>query len=173
MQQKTRNLQETTVAYGLWGLFPSIIGGTPPGKRGPRNLHGTHPSNLKKWDKKLEICKKPLRPMAYEVSFPSIIGGTPLSKRGPHNFDGNPHSNLKNAAKYSKCARNYWGQFVMRSLSHLLLGETPLVNGGLEICMDLPFQPQKMRQKSRNWQKTTEANGLCGLFSIYYLGDPP
>ena len=75
-----------------------IIGGTPPGKRGPRNLHGTPPSNLKKCGKKIEICKKPLRPMAYEVSFPSIIGGTPPGKRGPRNLHGTSPSILKNAA---------------------------------------------------------------------------
>ena len=28
-------------------VFPSIIGGTPPGKQGLRSLHGTPPSNLK------------------------------------------------------------------------------------------------------------------------------
>ena len=122
MRQKTRNLQETSEANGLWGLSSIYYWGNPPGKRRPRNLHGTPPSNLKNCGKKLEICKKPLRPMAYEVSFPSIIGGTPPGKRGPRNLHGTPPSNLKKCDKKSKFAINHWDQWLIRSLFHLLLG---------------------------------------------------
>ena len=87
--------------WGEWDMcsFFHLLVALPPGKRWLRNLHGTPPSNLKKCGKKLEICKKPLRPMASEVSFPSIIGRIPPGKRRLRNLHGISPSNLKNAAK--------------------------------------------------------------------------
>ena len=166
MQQKTRNLQETTVAYGLWGLFPSIIGGTPPLVNGDLEIcMELTPPTSKNETKNSKFARNHWGQWLMRCLFHLLLGGPPFV-----NADltilmeiPTPTSKMRQNTIHlqeTTEANGLWGHFPI-----YYWGDPP-GKRGLEICIELPTPTSKNAAKTRILQETTEANGLWGLFSI-------